>query len=251
MRTRTYLIFWTALAISVVLIVVLAGCTSSGNQDSVIETSVARGIETALASTVKPTATNTPTPIPTPTVPPTPASSEDFFRVSKKLLEIDKLWTDITTYPAVWERATGGDLFLEVDSNALWRDERFANVRNSSGSRFPIHGDPAIFELISMAVPEELSGIKFGLIEIYKQELLSFEIYEWNPNIHQGNIEEILFQFGPINAPGQSLYKKSVLNTWAQAQMRRKILYEQWLDLLLAKDADAATVSEFKASIDK
>ena len=29
MRTRTYLIFWTALAISVVLVVALSGCSSS------------------------------------------------------------------------------------------------------------------------------------------------------------------------------------------------------------------------------
>ena len=33
MRTRTYLIFWTALAISVVLVVVLSGCGSSGDQN--------------------------------------------------------------------------------------------------------------------------------------------------------------------------------------------------------------------------
>ena len=42
MRTRRYLILWTALAISVVLIVVLAGCsTSSSDVDALVSTSVA------------------------------------------------------------------------------------------------------------------------------------------------------------------------------------------------------------------
>jgi len=98
----------------------------------------------------------------------TSSGDEEFYRVSKKLLEIDKLWTDVTTYPVVWERETGGDLPWEIDSNTLWRDEELGTLTSYFNSRFPVHGDPALFELISMAVPEELSGIKlvqFILVE--------------------------------------------------------------------------------------
>ncbi len=125
----------------------------------------------------------------------TSSGDEEFYRVSKKLLEIDKLWTDVTTYPAVWERATGRDLPFDPDLNTLWRDEELGTFIVYFNQRFPLHGDPALFELISMAVPEELSGIKLGLVEVYRQELLAIEIGEWNPKVHQGNIEEIRLRF--------------------------------------------------------
>ena len=57
MRTRTYLIFWTALAISVVLVVVLAGCTSDSDEElpyrNVVQTELAKQSPSEEAPTLK------------------------------------------------------------------------------------------------------------------------------------------------------------------------------------------------------
>ncbi len=59
MRTRTYLIFWSALFIGVVLAVVLAGCSVPNDQQAVV-----KGIETVLTARVEPISTTQPTAIP-------------------------------------------------------------------------------------------------------------------------------------------------------------------------------------------
>ncbi|MEC7788197.1 MAG: hypothetical protein VYB76_01960, partial [Chloroflexota bacterium] len=66
MRTRTYLLFWSALFIGVVLVVVLAGCSVPNDQQAVV-----KGIETVLTARVEPISTTQPTAIPPTAIPPT------------------------------------------------------------------------------------------------------------------------------------------------------------------------------------
>lgn len=176
------------------------------------------------------------------------SNEEKFYESSRALLEIDKQWTDITTYQDVYSGLP--DMTNEVTfSNSNWwavNDFIYENLGVLGQLRF---------ELNFLGASEELSGIKLVLAEVYDEELSLFTYSDWKPLQNYRNAEEYFDEYGDIPSYGRSLYDQWIDDTyfgpWFEAQMKRKILYERWLNILKEKGADAATMAEFKAVINK
>lgn len=176
------------------------------------------------------------------------SSDEEFYESSRALLEIDEQWTDITTYQDVYSGLPDMTNEITFSNSDLRTVSDFVDEKLSVLKQLK-------FELNFLEATEELSGIKLVLTEIYDEELSLFTYSDWKPLQNYRNAEEYLDEYGDIPKRGRSLYDKWIADTyfspWFEAQMKRKMLYEQWLNILEENGADAVTMAEFKAAINK